>query len=511
MYSLPKFEISYRKGLLLSLSLGFAVRLIPEILSYPYPIGYDTVHYAAMTKNGVVWYHWTSVFSTWLLYGILTSLYSLSQVDPFLLLKVIAPLLYALSACGIYYFSKHALNWDVHKSLIAGFFFVFQLAAFRISWDLLRNTLGMAVLLFAVPLIRSLETRKEFVGFVLLSMLVVFGHELASVVMFVVVFGLGLKVFLEGERMRAFEVFSAVLPALALFVASLFFAAAPVYVEANVIGASQPAVQPGGLFFLANYLDPAYYLHYPSYFELASHVLSLFAILYLVCLPLVFVGFFRDVVLDVWGVFLLAASLSCLVFPFFALLGWHRWLFMLVYPFTFYVANGVQRVRGSSRGVRPSWKWLGWMKVSRRTAVGILCCSVLLTSFYVASTLQSDSCVVFSIPTISRYFSVAPTVPLQDVESTVRVMDWLNGRMDDGSCVLVQEAFLSWALLYLDNGHVIVSYAEDVDAALNVALTYEFSPVYLVWWGENIGWYGVTVPNHFSPVFESGRMSAFEY
>jgi len=40
-------NISFRKGFFLAFVLGFMVRLIPEVLSFPYPIGFDTVYYAA--------------------------------------------------------------------------------------------------------------------------------------------------------------------------------------------------------------------------------------------------------------------------------------------------------------------------------------------------------------------------------------------------------------------------------------------------------------------------------
>lgn len=36
----------HRTAFFLLFMLGFVVRLIPEVLSYPYPIGFDTVFYA---------------------------------------------------------------------------------------------------------------------------------------------------------------------------------------------------------------------------------------------------------------------------------------------------------------------------------------------------------------------------------------------------------------------------------------------------------------------------------
>jgi len=345
--------------------------------------------------------------------------------------------------------------------------------------------------------------------------LVVFGHELASVVMFtVVVFGVMVNDLLKRNRARLFKVSAAVSPSLTLFLASMYLKVFPLQlgVETNVINAVQPIVRPAGMFFLANYFVGSNSGFYSGYFDLASQVLSVFTVLYLLCLPLVLVGFFRNRVLDVWTLFVVCASFSCLVMPFFALNWWDRWMFLLVYPFTFYAVVGVVKVLESANGVvRPSVGWLNWMKVSRKTTVGLLSCMVLVTSVYIGATLQSDNYVIISIPTISRYFSVAPTVPLRDVEGMVKVMEWLDGNMDDGSCVLVHSAFLDWARLNLDENHTLVAFSTDAKGALDAATSQGYDSVYLVWWGENIGWYWFTVPSYFQLVFRSGRMAAFQY
>src|SRR3990170_1106644 len=121
-------NLNYQKGLILSFIFGFIIRLIPEVLSYPYPIGYDTVYYAARINSGIIWYHWTSVFSTWLLYAILIPLNSIVQ-NPFLVLKLVVPVIFALNSCGIYYFATSALRWSPKKALVASFFFAFSIAS----------------------------------------------------------------------------------------------------------------------------------------------------------------------------------------------------------------------------------------------------------------------------------------------------------------------------------------------------------------------------------------------
>jgi len=103
------------------------------------------------------------------------------------------------------------------------------------------------------------------------------------------------------------------------------------------------------------------------------------------------------------------------------------------------------------------------------------------------------------------------SIPLRDVNGVVKALEWLNGQMNDRSAVLLHEALVSWADLYLDKKHVIVYYQMDVEKALWVALKHGFDPIYMVWWNQNIGWYGITVQEHFKYIFSSDRISVFLY
>lgn len=504
-------NISFVRGFFISFALGFIVRFLPGVLSYPYPIGFDTVYYAARIQSGMVLYHWS-----FLLYAFLVPVYVTLKTDPFLLLRLTAPLLYGLNVSGIYFFARKALGWHVRKSLITGVIFAFQLAALRISWDLYRNTLGLGVLLFTLPWIQKVETFKGFTWLVSLSMLVTLSHEYASVIMFSVVLGIVIKDLLKGARKRAFRVVVAILPASAIFLAGVYFYFTifpTLHTETNIIY-DTPQPSPGSLFFLANYLkvaSPSQY--YPTYLDLFSHVFSLFGLLYLLCLPLIFVGFFRSSILDSWILLLFVGSFSALVIPFFALDVWSRWMFMLVYPFAFYSVNGVWEIwESSSRSVVPGFQWLRWRMVSKITVLGILFCVGLLGSLFI--TVRYGEGGVFYTPNTILYLPstmLHNTIPLQDVNDTVKAIEWLNGHMNNGSSALVHQAFVSWARLYLDKKNVIVYYARNVETALNTALGRGFSPLYLIWWNENTGWYGLTVPKGFASVFSSGRISVFKY
>jgi hypothetical protein len=96
----------------------------------------------------------------WLLEGVLIAIQRISQIDTFLLLKLLGPLLFALNAAGIYYFCRRALNWKSSAALIAVFVFTFQIATLRLSWDLFRNLLGLSILLFRCPCSNPLTNGK---------------------------------------------------------------------------------------------------------------------------------------------------------------------------------------------------------------------------------------------------------------------------------------------------------------------------------------------------------------
>ncbi len=513
--------IDFKKGLILAFLVGFAIRLIPEVLSFPYPIGFDTVYYAWRIKSGVVWYDWSQVFTTtWLLYGLLIPVYNFVRGDPFLVLKVAAPLLFGLDACGVYYFAVKALNWTNRKSLLAAGLFSFQFAALALSWNYYRNVLGLGVLLFALAWVKNgVRGWKEFGFLALASVLVVLSHEYAAVVLFVAVSGVVLAQLLRTKRVGVLRVLAAVSPAFVLFLTRFYSVFSPVVssVQGSVIMSYQPVGHYGGaLFFLTNYLTVWDSVQvYSSYFDLVFSVFSLFALFYVVLLPLVLVGFFRDRVLDSWVLLLLVGSFGAVVVPVFALDLWSRWMLMLVFPFTFYAANGVTRVFGSGeKSVSPGFRWLGWLKLSRRTVKGLLALSLSLGLVYMCVPLLFGEAGVFGFPTTVSYVPStmqSTTVPLVDVDGTVRSMEWLNARMDGGSVLLAQDAFFPWARLYMDGGRSLVYFKSDVPGAVDLAVSLGFSRVYFVWWNENIGWYGLTVPAGFISVYSSGRISVFEY
>ncbi len=504
-------ELSGVKALSLVFLAGFLVRLVPELLAGAAPIGFDTVYYAAVMKSGVIWANWSSFFtSAWLLNALTVPLYGVLQVDPFLLLKVVAPSLYGLSVAGVYWLGRRMLGWDVKMCLVAAGLFAVQLAALRISWDLLRNTLGMGLLLFALPFVDKLESKRNVAVFASLSLLTVFAHEYSGVALVVVVLGvLGWRLAQKSFGRSEALIFLGFLPALAVFLTGMFLRFFPIRYGVETTAFSTGEAYVGRSGFFVNYLavnDGVF--HYPAYTDLLIDVTLLFAFLYLSYLFLVWKGFFRNDVLNVWTGLLLVGSFGCLIWPFFALDYWSRWMFMLVYPFTFYAVNGLFRLLHGSDGTKGKIGGLG-----KKTVFGALGVTLVLGSIYLATPflMNTGQAGVFVLPYVSAHFSSAPAVPYQDVKSVSEAWTWLNENMDSNSCALVNHVFIEWKLLYLDKSHVTIQFWNDGGLALDDALDRGFGSVYFVWWNTDIGWYNVSVPDQFMRLRDFGRLSVYEF
>jgi hypothetical protein len=502
--------------------LGFVVRLIPEILAYPYPISWDMIHYAYFMRTGIVWEHWSSFFtSTWLLYAFIFPIHNEFGVDSFLLLKVAGPILFGFNVCGVYWFARSLLSWGMKKSFLAGGFFSLQLASLRISSEFLRNILGLGLLLFTLPLIKQLNSKRGFAAFVLLSLLTVFAHEYAAVTLLVISLVLVLSGLLnrEGKRIRfTKKLIVAIFPASIVFLVGIYLRMFPISyayppeVGPNLVWVNDTTPQNyGPLFFFVNYLGMNTGLDiYPNYLFLVLSVLALFALLYLPYFYLVWKGFFRNEIIDVWTGLLIVGSFGCLITPFFALDLWHRWMFMLVYPFTFYAVNGAGTLlrRMPQHGTMQK----KFKNFKNKISVMILA-TVLLGAIYLATPflMVHVGFGIYSLYPTSRYFSSAPAVPYQDINGTIDAMQWLKDNMQKNSCAVLQNAFATWSRLYLNNSQNVIAYINDVNLAVDLALQSNYQNIYFVCWNNNIGWYGTYVPENFKALQSFDRISVFEY
>ena len=513
MFKNRLINLDHKKGLSVAFILGFVVRLVPELLSFPYPIGWDTIFYASRISSGIVFTVGSDLVNSWLVYGILVSLGNLTRLEPFLILKIFVPLLYGGSAAGMFFVAWKKLDWSIKKCLLVSVLFVFSLAALALSWQFYRNMFGVMALLFALPLIKKDISWKAMGALSVLALFTVWGHELAMASLFFIIFGMLLISVFRKEKI-SYKLFVAILPAVLLFMGNLFWVSPfAVPLNPNLVRVDDSFwAHPGGLFFLTDYLSVKTPIEfYNSYFTLFFDVISLFVILYGLFLPLVGVGYFKDRALNIWTILLLIGALGCLLLPFAALFLWARWMLLLIFPFTFLVANGLCKVAKSIEGINVN-RFLGWFKVTKKIGYGLVLVSIIVSCLFMVWPLIDGRYGLIEWGGSFKYFPSTmqtSSVPLRDIEDVVEAYNWLNANMEGDSSLLVHDTFDTWTMLYLHQEHKAFLFDWDLEAATKYTTTMGFNSAYFVWWNEDIGWYNLQISDGWSSVFDSGRISIY--
>jgi len=241
-------------------------------------------------------------------------------------------------------------------------------------------------------------------------------------------------------------------------------------------------------------------------------VFSLFLLLYVVLLPLIAVGHFKDRIFGSWMFLLLVGSFGCLIVPFSGLLLWNRWMLMLVFPFTFFAVEGLWKVAKCGEAFSVS-RFFGWFKLPRKVGIGLSMLSVVIGGLFMAWPLVDGKYGVIGVEGTFRYVPStmqSSSVPVRDTEGVIEAFEWLNEHMTSDSSVLVHDVFQFWSQLYLDESHAAVFFDNDLEKASQFALENGFTAAYLVWWKEDIGWYNLRLSNDCVSVFEFGRISVYQ-
>ncbi|MGQ9723524.1 MAG: hypothetical protein ACUVXA_19645 [Candidatus Jordarchaeum sp.] len=519
--------------LLLSFLVPVVVRAIPEIVSFPWPIGYDTVylyapfiHYCQIYGLFPMLYYYIFVNPVSITFLFLIgSLGVLSGVDPFLILKLVTPIVNGFLGLSTYYFLTYYLGWGDKKGLICAILCASYFVTLRITWDLLRNTLGLVFFFLAVTPTKSLEKGKNGFLFVLFSLLCLFSHELVGVQLLCVVAYLmfweifpsfniskflgSVKFYLEskieslGSRATADsersdndvgkerklkksnnqvgeegseqyqKMFGARIRPLILsmytFVAICSVLTVLYYAGYFQVKIPTDLASLGRSSLFVDYISLGFgEWIYPSVDILRSDIFSLFLICFIPILPFVIGGYFRNHVLDITTLFLLVGSFMPVVVPHFALPWWYRWMLLLTFPFTIYACNYLLPDKQDPFLVRK-------LKIPRKhrqiAFVLLLPILILLSSAYMVLPPER-ALTYFSAINLQTYFPSSMqynTIPLYYCPYAILACEWLEWNMPSNSCVIVHQGLYGWAALTL-NFKPIIPYRYEVKFFTDVIL-----------------------------------------
>lgn len=469
--------------------IPLAVRAVPEVLMGPYLVGFDSIAYYVPFVYSWIRYgvdFWGFLAEVPLLYCTLT-LTALLGVDLVLAIKVLAPLLHGFLALAVYGFSSRALGWTPRKSLLATLLVTLYFVALRISWDQLRNELALIFLFMALTMIhKGCRGWKDFALLPLTMILVALSHELVTVILFVIVGATVLHLLFKREHVEARGLALASMPAASLFL-FIFYAKYRVSSgEFLSVLLSFPAKEPEGWLSLHGF---------SSYPDMVINMVGFLLYCHLLLLPLAIMGAesLKNFSIKSWTIWSLAAILLPVVTQS-AWFGGYRWVLMMTYPLSFYVTEGLTKIRVRSRRLLVFFT-LGILAaafVAMPYGYGIF--AIRQYTVYIPSSMLQNS------------------VPLNDCEDTVNVLRWLKSDMEGEARLLTHRAFYGWALLTLNENRVIQYEYENPERMARDAAQLGYAPLYLIWWVNGFGWYGQpTVSPSFREAYRSGRIAVYIY
>jgi len=475
--------------LLFAFVIPLVVRALPEVLMGPYIVGFDSIAYYvpfvhSWMRHGMDF--WRFLADVPLLYCILTLAAHLGA-DLVLAIKAVAPLLHGFLALAVYGFASDALAWSPRKSLLAALLVTLYFVALRISWDLLRNELALIFLFVALTMIhKNFNGWKNFVLLPLTMILMALSHELVTVILFVIVSTMVLRLLFKREYLEARRLILTSLPAALLFLLIIYAKCRVSSGEFLTVLTSFPGKESEGWLSLNGF---------SSYPDMVVNMLGFLLYCHLPLLPLAVMGAksLKNLPMKSWTIW----SLAAILFPVITQSAWfggYRWVLMLTYPLSFYAVEALTKIKLNSH------RLLAFLIFG------------ILTSAFVALPYG------YGIFAIRQYTIYVPSsmlqnsVPLSDCQDTVNVLQRLKDDMDENARLLTHRAFYGWALLMLDDDQVIHYEYGNPERVAEEEAQLGHDPIYLIWWMNGHGWYGQpTVSASFQEAFHSGRIAIYVY
>lgn len=473
------------KYLLLSFLVPLIVRAIPEIVSFPWPLGFDTIQlYAPFIYFCQVYgffpvlsYYIFAQQSPFLFLALIGGLGVLSGADPFLVMKTAAPFIGGFLGFSVFYFCNRFLGWKDEKSLFCAILSSVYFVALALLWTNFRNVLGLGFFFLAISETRSLGTRKGFTLFLLFTLLCVISHDIVTLILFVVTTYLILAWFYDKYKRKipsqthvlaSLSSGAIICAILALFYTGKFNLSGSVnFSTSNISYSFGYLVTPTRFSVLTDYLSSNFSVSsYPSYIYMGHLILFFFLFCYALLLPFTFLGYFRCRPLDAATLLLLVASFMPLVLPHSSLPYWWRWMGMLSFTFTIYATNSLfpsgeetiaMKILKSvfNRSTRLSRyqnhsSGRARFNLSRKKVIFVFVILVSILSFTFMAFPYEQPFPYFTNSEIQLYSITTMqqnTLPVSESGDAVLATAWLNWNMPTNSCLIASDRLFGYAEL----------------------------------------------------------------
>jgi hypothetical protein len=489
--------------LLAAFIVPLGIRIIPELLSWPYLLGIDTLRYIPIIQSGQVFSPNVSALFHYHLFFSFATVLDLLLSNGVLVVKILGPVLMGFVSFMMFMYAKRSLGWSSFKSFLVALLTATYFVSLRNSWDLYAQCFGLIFLLAALIVLKKAGSWRTYglaFGFMVLTVL---SHELVAVILFFVLTFEALRLLIKKDKRNFCYLIAVCSLGIAIFLSLHYSPVLGSFDVPVVVNASMPSL--GFALFVAGF----------------------FVYCYGLLLPFVAFGLrgLKDWFLRYWVVLCVGLPLLAVVFPVTVLFFWSRWVFLLVYPLLFFAVDGLDKL------------WRFW--ASHKTKVMHFAPKVLagayvillltLSGFYLAESPKSQ---IAFFSTDNPYLSYIPSsmlqnaVPIEDNPSLVACLNWVNTNTPENSTLVIHYALYDLGVIYVP-GRLVVPVYEGASGeynqnetgivdgmvwAANSSLHNGTGAVFTVWWVSGDGWYKISdLPSVFKEVYQADRMAVYTF
>jgi len=153
LLSKSRLLTSEKHAVLVVFILCIALRAAPELVAYPYPIGYDVINYYIPTITNFE-DKWDTVSKQFPLY--VTFLYLVSITTGLPAYSVVVAVIIVMTGIfgiSLFYLGRNLLKLGISHSVFIAIFAIVQLAVLRTTWDFHRDIFALTTMMFVFSLL----------------------------------------------------------------------------------------------------------------------------------------------------------------------------------------------------------------------------------------------------------------------------------------------------------------------------------------------------------------------
>jgi len=158
---------------LIVFSVAVILRLVPEILAFPHPIGYDVINYYLPILTNFD-DHWTSVSNQFPLYiALLHAITSIFHIDPRIVITASAVLIFGSFSLVIHSIARNIFHLSNYQSIFLSLFVIFQVSVLRTSWDLHKDMLALTITLYCLSYLGTISNVSKRIMLTILPLSII--------------------------------------------------------------------------------------------------------------------------------------------------------------------------------------------------------------------------------------------------------------------------------------------------------------------------------------------------